>query len=393
LINQKVSLTRGAIKTDITIDSSMGNQVTFQSYTLLQGINKIKADLYDIVKNPAVQAEREFDVDTVAPTVAFVFPNTPNQGNPYIFLPADDKDGNLSNGLQTDKFAISITGVDAASTVTIENRLVGLGQFNAVPNAQAVVGSDNSNFQFNYTPYPTLSKGDREFRIKVVDDKGNIGYSSKIYANVNINVPAVGIEKWTADGVVNTGDELVNNSKFTASDDFDPAPNSFKTTINVVSDVMSGAEAKLWVNGVEIVPAVQLQGGKAAFTNITLNQYPATNTLKASVTDPNSGITTTIELFNILADGDKPSVVFTNPVSDNNNLSIDRVYTSSDDADKIASGLQFKPGDEIKIQTTGVETGRTAILICSGGVNLGGDNSAIVQADGTATFGSVIFYT
>ncbi|MCX7957728.1 MAG: hypothetical protein N3B13_01625, partial [Deltaproteobacteria bacterium] len=393
LLNQKVSLTRGAIKTEITIDHTMGNQVTFRSYTLLQGINRVKADLYDIVKNPAVQVEREFDVDTVVPAVAFVFPNTPFQNNPYIFLPSDDKDGDLNNGLQTDKFAISITGVDAPANITIENRLVGIGQFNAVPNGQAMIGSDNNNFQFNYAPYPTLYKGNREFRIKVVDDKGNVGYSPKIFANVNINVPAVGIEKWTADGVVNSGDELVNNSKFTAADDFDPQVGSFKTTINVVSDVLSGADARLWVNGVEIIPAVQLQGGKAAFTNITLNQYPATNTLKASVTDPNSGITTTVELFNILADGDKPSVVFTNPVSDNNNLSIDKVYTSSDDADKIASGLQFKPGDEIKIQTTGVEAGQTALLVCSGGVNIGGDNSAIVQADGTATFGSVVFYT
>lgn len=393
LLNQKVSLTRGAIKTEITIDDTMGNQVTFPSYTLLQGVNIIKADLEDIVKNTAIKATREFDVDTVAPTVAFVFPNTPNQANPYIFLPADDKDGNLNNGLQTDKFVISITGVDSASTVTIENRLVGLGQWNAVTNAQAVIGADNTNFEFNYAPYPTLNKGDREFRIKVVDDKGNVGYSSKIYANVNINVPAVGIEKWTADGQVNTGDELINGDKFTAADDFDPAPGSFKTTINVVSDVMSGTEARLWVNGVEIVPAVQLQGGKAAFTNITLNQYPATNTLKASVTDPNSGITTTIELFNILADGDKPVVTFINPVPDGNNLSIDRVYTSVDDADKIAAGLQFKPGEEIKIQTTGVESGQTALLVCPGSVNLGGDNSAIVQADGTATFSNVIFYT
>ncbi|MGC9043787.1 MAG: FG-GAP-like repeat-containing protein, partial [Myxococcota bacterium] len=393
LTGQKVSLTRGAIKTEITIDNTMGNQVTFQSYSLLQGVNTVKADLFDIVKNPAQQVSREFDVDTVAPTVAFVFPNTPNQSNPYIFLPSDDKDGDLNNGLQTDKFEISITNVDSPSTVTIENRLVGIGQFNDVPDAQAVVDSDNSNFQFNFVPYPTLYKGNREFRIKVVDDKGNVAYSSKIYANVNINVPAVGIEKWTADGVVNTDDELVNNSKFTAADDFDPAPNSFKTTINVVSDVMSGASARLWVNGVEIVPAVQLQGGKAAFTNIVLNQYPATNTLKAQVTDPNSGITTTVELFNILADGDKPTVAFTKPAPDGNNLSIDRVYTSVDDNDPIASGLQFKPADAITIQTTGVEQNQVALLNCTGEANIGGDNRAIVMADGTATFSNVIFYT
>jgi len=393
LVNQKVSLTRGAIKTDITIDNTMGNQVTFGAYSLLQGVNIIKADLYDIVKNPAVQATREFDVDTVAPTVAFVFPNTPDQNNPYIFLPNDDKDGDLNNGLQTDKFAVSITNVDSASTITIENRLVGTGSFNAVPNATAVVGSDNSNFQFNFEPYPTLNKGNREFRIKVVDDKGNVSYSSKIYANVNINVPAVGIEKWTADGKVNTGDELVNNSKFTYADDFDPAPGVFRTTINVVSDVLSGTEARLWVNDVEKTPAVQLQGGKAAFTDIILNQYPATNKLKASVTDPDSGITTTIELFNILADGDKPTVSFINPVPDGNNLSIDRVYTSADDNDPIAPGLQFKPGDEIKIQATGVEEGQVALLICTGESQPSGDNSAIVQADGTATFSNIVFNT
>jgi hypothetical protein len=394
LAGQKVTLTRGAIKTDITIDNTMGNQVTFGAYSLLQGVNIIKADLYDIVKNPAVQAIREFDVDTVAPTVAFVFPNTPDQNNPYIFLPSDDKDGDLNNGLQTDKFAVSITNVDSASTITIENRLVGTtGSFNAVPNATAVVGSDNSNFQFNFAPYPTLNKGNREFRIKVVDDKGNVSYSSKIYANVNINVPAVGIEKWTADGKVNTGDELVNNSKFTYADDFDPTPGVFRTTINVVSDVLSGTEARLWVNDVEKTPAVQLQGGKAAFTDIILNQYPATNKLKASVTDPDSGITTTIELFNILADGDKPTVSFINPVPDGNNLSIDRVYTSADDNDPIAPGLQFKPGDEIKIQTTGVEEGQVALLICTGESQPSGDNSAIVQADGTATFSNIVFNT
>ncbi|MBI5526427.1 MAG: FG-GAP repeat protein [Deltaproteobacteria bacterium] len=386
LVGQKVMLSGGAAPSEYTITGGTGGTVTFTAYVLAQGANNLAASLSDVVGN-TTNAAREVDVDTIAAAVAFVVPNNPDPGSPRVFEGTDDKDGDPQNGLQTDAFVVSVTGVTDNTTVEIQWRPKSGGTFTTVTNGTAAFSADNASFAFSGAPYPTLSKGEKELRLKATDAKGNITYSTSVYVTVNLNVPAVGIEKLGGDGTPNTADDLATGAKFLKTDATDTSGGVYKTTIVVVSDVLSGTNARLWINDVEQT-SVPLSGGKASFVSMVLNQYTATNKLKAQVEDPTSHISTTEEITGVLADGDAPTVAFTYPTPGGNPAVPDKTYTAANDNDgNGGNGLQFKAGEEISIQTTGVENGQIATLTCNvGGAPLALTNNAVAVASNAAKF-------
>jgi len=393
LVGQKVTLAGGVAQSEYTITGSTGSSVTFNAYVLAQGANNLAASLSDVVGN-TTNAAREVDVDTIAATVAFVAPNNPNPGSPKVFEGTDDKDGDPQNGLQTDVFVVSVTGVTDNTTVEIQWRPKSGGTFATITNGTASFSADNASYAFSSAPYPTLSKGEKELRLKATDAKGNVTYSTSVYATVNLNVPAVGIEKTGGDGLPNTADDLATGAKFLKTDATDTSGGIYKTTIVVVSDVLSGTNARLWINDVEQT-AVPLSNGKASFANMVLNQYPATNKIKAQVEDPGSHIATTEEITGVLADGDSPTVVFTYPTPGGNPAVPDKTYTAANDNDgNGGNGLQFKAGEEISIQTTGVENGQIATLSCTvGGSPLSLTNNTVAIASNAGKFASLTLPT
>jgi hypothetical protein len=389
LLGAKIALMGGLIpEVDYTIASYGGGDATatFTGFQLKQGVNNLSASLTDVVEN-SFSANREVDVDTVAPDLAFVQPNTPDPLNPKLFTKDDNKNPDPSNGLATDQFIISVTGIDGSTNVYLEARAKGSGTgFTPILNGHAVVAADNANLAFNTPPYPTLNQGDWEMRVRSVDARGNTSFSASIYVNVDISVPVVSIQK--AGGTV-----LTSGGKFNVAD-MTSGPVPFVTTVVVASD-QEGQNASLWVNDVAQVP-VQIQSGKASFTGITLKIYvpgdpTSLNKLKAQVTHATSEYTTTLELTAISADGTVPTMSFTYPTSLGDPTTPGKMYKVANDKDGNGkNGLQFRtvPENEtIRISTVGIEDGQKATLTCTTGAITRSDVADVAGNSAVFDFG------
>jgi len=387
LIGQQLKLSDGTTEQTLDITALTPSPHTFTSFPLPQGAGtNVTATVEDVADNEGTDT-KTYDVDSIAPTVAF---NTPATDITYD---ADDDqgDGIVDGDLTRTDWSVAVSDVDGTTTVEL------LYRTNGTTNAFALIAGATTTVDVNTDPLAftpiTLGKGVWDVIARTTDANSNVFETSPVVVTINIDVPTVCLEKVGGDATCGTGDELANDAAFLINEDEDANPSSFTASIVVVTDDTGTPDAILKVNGADILPVQPIASGSTTYSGVGLLLMPTTNTIRAEITNT-QGNTGFVEITGVRAKETQAVATFTNPVAAGGDP--DRQYLAVDDADSTPSnGLNFKPVDVIAADITNIADGVEVTLAClldAMPATLDGTATATVTS-GAVTFPDVRFPT
>ena len=301
-----------------------GGKAEFKNFTLGEGQNTLQASAVDADGASHRSDSVVITIDTVGYKVVI---KDPLAG---AVLGKDQDENESLPGLQK----TVVVNVDAAATEEVELTIA--GESGSPVKSTQVPSAGTATFQQQNFP-----EGEVTLTASIKDAAGNVT-QDEVKLKVKSMAPTVRITA-PAEGKTCCG-----------GDDADPATPGLQVDVKVETNAGDKSSVVLVINGKKgaTAPTAQVLGGKAVFSKQTLPDGDVT--LVAEVTDEVKNTGTSPEV-KITVDSKPPELTF---------LGLKAAYTSSDDLDKTAPGLQMDvvviaglaDGDSISLDLNGTVT-------------------------------------